>query len=88
MPAQGAPVPTPAPAPQAAPAPVQPQAANEEAAAGEAIARTEKVLTDAEGVGLDTARARQLLKIARNMQEMGKHSKTLDYCKRAEDAIE
>ena len=88
MPAQGAPVPTPAPAPQAAPAPVQPQAANEEAAAGEAIARTEKVLADAEGVGLDTARARQLLKIARNMQEMGKHSKTLDYCKRAEDAIE
>jgi hypothetical protein len=77
--------PQPAAAPVAAatgPAPIG------EANASEAIGKTEKILADAENVGLDTSKARQLLKIARNMQGMGKHTKAVEFCKKAEDSIE
>jgi hypothetical protein len=74
------------PAAAPVPAPTGPAATNE-AEAREAIGKTEKILADAENVGLDTAKARQLLKIARNMQGMGKPAKAVEFCKKAEDSI-
>jgi HEPN domain-containing protein len=59
-----------------------------EAKAREAIENLEMVLKDAEAAGLDTAKARQSLKVARNFMEMGKYDKTLLYCQNAENSIE
>jgi len=57
------------------------------AGAKKAIDRTEKILGEAEKVGLDTTKARSLLKVARNMQGMGKADKAVEFCKKAEDAV-
>jgi hypothetical protein len=81
-------------APAARPRPVPVQAAameaaamTEEAKAREAIENTEKVLQDAEKVGLDTSKARQSFKVARNFFDMGKYQKAMLYCKASEDNI-
>jgi hypothetical protein len=60
----------------------------EEQQARQAIENLQKVLADAEAAGLDTSRARQSLKIARNFQEMGRYQKAMLYCKNAEDSLE
>ena len=59
----------------------------EDAKALDAIQNTERMLQEAENVGLDTAKARQSFKIARNFYEMGKYQKVMQYCKTAEDNI-
>jgi hypothetical protein len=59
----------------------------EEAKALDAIQNTERMLQEAENVGLDTAKARQSFKIARNFYEMGKYQRAMLYCKTAEDNI-
>ena len=90
------------PPPQARPPPVPPArtaraaapptqvapAKTGEAKAREAIGNLEMVLKDAEAAGLDTAKARQSLKVARNFLEMGRYDKALLYCQNAEDSIE
>jgi hypothetical protein len=80
--------PRPVPAPAAAPAPA-PRAPSmtEEAKAKDTIDYVDRVLQDAENAGLDTAKARQSLKIARNFFEMGKYQKAMLYCKMAEDNL-
>jgi hypothetical protein len=60
----------------------------EEADVKEKIENLEKVLQDAENAGLDTAKARQSLKIARNFFDMGKYQKAMVYCQNAENNIE
>jgi hypothetical protein len=75
-------------APAKAPAAARTELAAGEADAKAAISKTEKILADADKVGLDTTKARQLLKVARNMQGMGKHAKAVEFCKKAEDSIE
>jgi hypothetical protein len=79
--------PRPVAAPAAAPAITQTPAASDEAKANEAIDNTEKLLQDAEKAGLDTTKARQSLKVARNFFEMGGYQKVMAYCKTAEDSI-
>jgi hypothetical protein len=91
------------PAPRARPPPVRPVVAarttsvppsqpapaiSGEAKAKEAIENLEGIIKDAEGAGLDTTRARQSLKVARNFLEMGKYDKALLYCQNAENSIE
>ena len=78
------PVPTPVITPATAP---QAPAMSGEAMALEAIKNAEDMLLQAEKVGLDTAKARQSFKIARNFYEMGKYQKVMQYCKTAEDNI-
>jgi hypothetical protein len=77
-----------APAATAAPA-AAPQAptVTGEAEAKKVLGKTEKILAEAEKVGLDTTKARQLLKVARNMHGMGKNGKAVEFCKKAEDSI-
>jgi hypothetical protein len=58
-----------------------------EAKTREAIENLEGVIKDAEAAGLDTAKARQSLKIARNFLEMGKYDKALLHCQNAENSI-
>ena len=58
-----------------------------EAMALEAIKNTEDMLLQAEKVGLDTAKARQSFKIAKNFYEMSNYQKVMQYCKTAEDNI-
>jgi hypothetical protein len=70
----------PVPAPEAS-------AVSEEAKAKDAIDNTEKILADAENVGLDTTKARQSFKVARNFYEMGKYGKAMQYCRNAEESI-
>jgi hypothetical protein len=60
---------------------------SEEANTREAIDNLETILQDAETAGLDTSKARQSLKIARNFFEMGKYQKAMLYCKMAEDNL-
>jgi hypothetical protein len=83
------PIPTPTRPPGRAPA-IAPHAPamTEEAKALDAIQNTERMLQEAENVGLDTAKARQSFKIARNFYEMGKYQRAMQYCKTAEDNIE
>jgi len=76
--------PPPVVAPAAAP---EAPAMTEETNAREALENTEKILQDAENVGLDTSKARQTFKVARNFFEMGKYQKAMLYCKTAEDNI-
>jgi hypothetical protein len=84
-PAAGTP---PIPAPVAAPATAATAPPmSGEAMALEAIKNTEDMLVQAEKVGLDTAKARQSFKIAKNFYEMGKYQKVMQYCKTAEDNI-
>jgi hypothetical protein len=59
----------------------------EGAKAQETIDNTEKILKDAEKVGLDTTKARQSFKVARNFFDMGKYEKAMLYCKMAEENI-
>jgi type IV secretory pathway VirB10-like protein len=80
----------PPPVPPAAAAPARTAQApgmGEEAKVREAIDNLEGVLKDAENAGLDTSKARQSLKIARNFYSMGKYEKAMLYCKMAEDNI-
>jgi hypothetical protein len=83
------PIPTPTRPPGRAPA-IAPHAPamTEDAKALDAIQNTERMLQEAEKVGLDTAKARQSFKIARNFYEMGKYQRAMLYCKTAEDNIE
>jgi hypothetical protein len=60
---------------------------NEEANAREAIDNLERILEDAEKAGLDVAKARQSLKIARNFFDMRKYQKAMHYCKMTEDQL-
>jgi hypothetical protein len=88
--APAAPPSKPAPAAAAAAALPAPQApaASDETRAKEAIDNTEKLLQDAEEAGLETSKARELFKIARNFQGMGRHQKAIEFSKKAEDSIE
>jgi len=56
--------------------------------AREAIENLEGIIKDAEAAGLDTTKARQSLKVARNFMEMGKYDKALLHCQNAENSIE
>jgi hypothetical protein len=60
----------------------------EEAKVKETMDKLEGIIKDAEDAGLDTTKARQSLKIARNFFDMGKYQKALLYCKNAENSIE
>jgi len=80
--------PRPVPSTAAAPAATQAPTISSEAEAKEVLGKTEKIVADAGKVGLDTTKARQLLKVARNMQGMGKNGKAVEFCKKAEDSIE
>jgi hypothetical protein len=78
--------PPPVPQPKVAPSAVsQAPSMTDKAKASGAIERVERILQDAEEAGLDTAKARQSLKIARNFFDMGKYQKAMLYCKTAED---
>ena len=80
-----APAPMPPPAasvPARAPAPGDAQKAKE------AMENIERLLQDADSAGLDTAKARQSLKVARNFFKMGKYDKAMQYCKTAEENIQ
>jgi hypothetical protein len=61
---------------------------DEEAKVKETMEKLEGIIKDAEDAGLDTTKARQSLKIARNFFDMGKYQKALLYCKNAENSIE
>jgi hypothetical protein len=58
-----------------------------EAKAREAVESLEGIIKEAESAGLETTKARQSLKVARNFLEMGKYDKALLYCQNAEDSI-
>jgi hypothetical protein len=74
----------PAAAPSSAPAPAMTEQDN----ARETIDKLETIIQDAQNAGLDTSKARQSLKIARNFYEMGKYQKALLYCQNAENNLE
>jgi hypothetical protein len=80
------PMPVPPPAVARAAAPGAPEM-TEDAKARKAIENTETMLQDAEKAGLDTSKARQSFKIARNFFDMGKYQKAMLYCRTAEDSI-
>ena len=69
-----------------APKPKTP-ARSEETQAREALDNAETIIKEAESVGLDTVKARQSFKVARNFYDMGKFQKALQYCKTAEENI-
>jgi hypothetical protein len=74
----------PAAPPSALPAP----AMTEQDKARETIDNLEKIIQDAQNAGLDTTKARQSFKVARNFYDMGKYQKALLYCQNAENSIE
>jgi len=76
-----------APAPAATPYSPSASAVATEADAREAIDNLERIIQDAEAAGLDIAKARQTLKIARSFLDMEKYEKAMSYCKAAEDQV-
>jgi hypothetical protein len=73
---------------ESAPAPeTEAPAMTEEANAKEALDNAETIIKEAESVGLDTVKARQSFKVARNFYGMGKFQKAIQYCKTAEENI-
>jgi hypothetical protein len=89
--APAAPPKRPPPVPPAAAAPARAAklpGAGEEAKVRETIDKLERVLQDAENAGLDTSKARQSLKIARNFYDMGRYQKAMLYCQNAENSID
>lgn len=91
---------SPVPAPPTEPSPPAPPAAGAVAAAAgppavedpalaqEAMKNLEDVLQQADKLGIDTARAREIFNVARNFYDMGRYSKAVQYCKKAEGYID
>jgi type IV secretory pathway VirB10-like protein len=74
-------------APAAPPVSPSAPAVAREADAREAVDNLERIIQDAEAAGLDVAKARQTLKIARSFIDMEKYEKAMSYCKTAEDQV-